>query len=242
MRKLGRGVRCMKRPIKVLIIEDDENIAELIQLYIEKTGYSSITAYDGEEGLEKFYTESPDCIILDLMLPKIDGWEICKMIRMEDKKIPIIMLTGKGETYDIVHGLEIGADDYIVKPFDPNELIARVKSVLRRTILSNDETEILQFDNIEINLKEYRMLIDGKQVLMAPRELKLLYYLAMNSNQVLSRQQLLDKIWGYDYEGDPRTVDVHIKRIRDKLTANGASWSVVTIRGVGYRFEEKQHA
>lgn len=232
----------MKRPIKVLIIEDDENIAELIQLYIEKTGYSSITAYDGEEGLKKFYNESPDCIILDLMLPKIDGWEICKMIRMEDKKIPIIMLTGKGETYDIVHGLEIGADDYIVKPFDPNELIARVKSVLRRTILSNDETEILQFDNIEINLKEYRVLIDGKQVLMAPRELELLYYLAMNSNQVLSRQQLLDKIWGYDYEGDPRTVDVHIKRIRDKLTANGASWSVVTIRGVGYRFEEKQHA
>lgn len=242
MRKLGRGVRCMKRPIKVLIIEDDENIAELIQLYIEKTGYSSITAYDGEEGLKKFYNESPDCIILDLMLPKIDGWEICKMIRMEDKKIPIIMLTGKGETYDIVHGLEIGADDYIVKPFDPNELIARVKSVLRRTILSNDETEILQFDNIEINLKEYRVLIDGKQVLMAPRELELLYYLAMNSNQVLSRQQLLDKIWGYDYEGDPRTVDVHIKRIRDKLNANGASWSVVTIRGVGYRFEEKQHA
>lgn len=232
----------MKRPIKVLIIEDDENIAELIQLYIEKTGYSSITAYDGEEGLKKFYNESPDCIILDLMLPKIDGWEICKMIRMEDKKIPIIMLTGKGETYDIVHGLEIGADDYIVKPFDPNELIARVKSVLRRTILSNDETEILQFDNIEINLKEYRVLIDGKQVLMAPRELELLYYLAMNSNQVLSRQQLLDKIWGYDYEGDPRTVDVHIKRIRDKLNANGASWSVVTIRGVGYRFEEKQHA
>lgn len=232
----------MKKPIKVLTIEDDANIAELIQLYIEKVGFSSITAIDGEEGLEKFYNESPDCIILDLMLPKINGWEVCKIIRMEDKKIPIIMLTGKGETYDIVHGLEIGADDYIVKPFDPNELIARVKSVLRRTILSNDETEILQFDNIEINLKEYRVLIDGKQVLMAPRELELLYYLAMNSNQVLSRQQLLDKIWGYDYEGDPRTVDVHIKRIRDKLNANGASWSVVTIRGVGYRFEEKQHA
>lgn len=232
----------MKKPIKVLTIEDDANIAELIQLYIEKVGFSSITAIDGEEGLEKFYNESPDCIILDLMLPKINGWEVCKIIRMEDKKIPIIMLTGKGETYDIVNGLEIGADDYIVKPFDPNELIARVKTVIRRTILSNNVTDILQFDNIIINLKEYRVLIDGKQVLMAPRELELLYYLAMNSNQVLSRQQLLDKIWGYDYEGDPRTVDVHIKRIRDKLTANGASWSVVTIRGVGYRFEEKQHA
>ena len=168
----------MKRPIKVLTIEDDANIAELIQLYIEKVGFSSITAIDGEEGLEKFYNESPDCIILDLMLPKINGWEICKIIRMEDKKIPIIMLTGKGETYDIVNGLEIGADDYIVKPFDPNELIARVKTVLRRTILSNNETEILQFDNIVINLKEYRVLIGGKQVLMAPREMELLYYLA----------------------------------------------------------------
>jgi DNA-binding response OmpR family regulator len=231
----------MKKPIKVLTIEDDANIAELIQLYIEKVGFSSITAIDGEEGLEKFYNESPDCIILDLMLPKINGWEVCKIIRMEDKKIPIIMLTGKGETYDIVNGLEIGADDYIVKPFDPNELIARVKTVLRRTILSNNVTDILQFDNIVINLKEYRVLIGGKQVLMAPREMELLYFLALNSNQVLSRRQLLDKIWGYDYEGDPRTVDVHIKRIRDKLSAHGAKWSVTTIRGVGYRFEEKKN-
>lgn len=231
----------MKKPIKVLTIEDDVNIAELIQLYIEKVGFSSITAIDGEEGLEKFYNESPDCIILDLMLPKINGWEVCKIIRMEDKKIPIIMLTGKGETYDIVNGLEIGADDYIVKPFDPNELIARVKTVLRRTILSNNVTDILQFDNIVINLKEYRVLIGGKQVLMAPREMELLYFLALNSNQVLSRRQLLDKIWGYDYEGDPRTVDVHIKRIRDKLSAHGAKWSVTTIRGVGYRFEEKKN-
>lgn len=231
----------MKKPIKVLTIEDDANIAELIQLYIEKVGFSSITAFDGEEGLEKFYNESPDCIILDLMLPKINGWEVCKIIRMEDKKIPIIMLTGKGETYDIVNGLEIGADDYIVKPFDPNELIARVKTVIRRTILSNNVTDILQFDNIIINLKEYRVLIGGKQVLMAPREMELLYFLALNSNQVLSRRQLLDKIWGYDYEGDPRTVDVHIKRIRDKLSAHGAKWSVATIRGVGYRFEEKKN-
>jgi DNA-binding response OmpR family regulator len=231
----------MKKPIKVLTIEDDANIAELIQLYIEKVGFSSITAIDGEEGLEKFYNESPDCIILDLMLPKINGWEVCKIIRMEDKKIPIIMLTGKGETYDIVNGLEIGADDYIVKPFDPNELIARVKTVLRRTILSNNVTDILQFDNIVINLKEYRVLIGGKQVLMAPREMELLYFLALNSNQVLSRRQLLDKIWGYDYEGDPRTVDVHIKRIRAKLSAHGAKWSVTTIRGVGYRFEEKKN-
>ncbi|RDW15873.1 response regulator transcription factor [Oceanobacillus chungangensis] len=232
----------MKRPIKVLIIEDDPNIVELIQLYMDKIGFSSISAYDGEEGLELFYNESPDCIILDIMLPKMNGWEVCKAIRLEDKQIPIVMLTGKGETYDIINGLDIGADDYIVKPFDPNELIARVKSVLRRTILSESEKDNLHFDNIIINMKEYRILINGEKVLMAPREMELFYYLAMNPNQVLTRQQLLDRIWGFEFNGDPRTVDVHIKRIRDKLAAHHADWSVVTIRGVGYRFEEKHHA
>lgn len=232
----------MKRPIKILIIEDDSNIVELIQLYMDKVGYSHISASDGEEGLELFLTESPDCIILDIMLPKMNGWEVCKAIRLEDKHVPIIMLTGKGETYDIINGLEIGADDYIVKPFDPNELTARVKSVLRRSILLESEKDNLIFDNIEIKMKEYRVLINGIQVLMAPREMELFYYLAMNPNQVISRQQLLDRIWGYDFDGDPRTVDVHIKRIRDKLLAHEADWSVVTIRGVGYRFEVKQHA
>lgn len=232
----------MKRPIKVLTIEDDPNIAELIQLYIEKIGFTSITAYDGEEGLEQFYNEPPDCIILDLMLPKLNGWEVCKMIRLEDKQIPIIMLTGKGETHDIINGLEIGADDYIVKPFHPNELMARVKSALRRTILSESEKNRLQFANIIIDIKEYRVLIDDKQVMMAPKEMELFYYLAMNPNQVIPRQQLLDRIWGFDFDGDPRTVDVHIKRIRDKLATHNADWSVVTIRGVGYRFEEKGHA
>lgn len=231
----------MKRPIKVLIIEDDPNIVELIQLYVHKIGFSFISAYDGEEGLEQFYNESPDCIILDIMLPKMNGWEVCKAIRLEDKQIPIIMLTGKGETYDIVNGLGIGADDYIVKPFDPNELIARVKSALRRTILSEGEKDNLQFDNIVINMKEYRVLINGEQVLMAPREMELFYYLAMNANQVITRRKLLDRIWGYDFTGDSRTVDVHIKRIRDKLAAHHADWSVVTIRGIGYRFEEKQN-
>lgn len=148
MEKWSRGVKSMKRPIKVLTIEDDPNIAELIQLYIAKIGFTSFTAYDGEEGLEQFYNNSPDCIILDLMLPKLNGWEVCKMIRLEDKQIPIIMLTGKGETDDIINGLEIGADDYIVKPFDPNELMARVKSALRRTILSESEKDNLQFGNI----------------------------------------------------------------------------------------------
>lgn len=231
----------MKRPIKVLIIEDDPNIVELIQLYVDNIGFSSISAYDGEEGLELFFSESPDCIILDIMLPKINGWEVCKAIRLEDKQIPIIMLTGKGETYDIVNGLGIGADDYIVKPFDPNELIARVKSALRRTILSEGEKDNLHFDNIVINMKEYRVLINGEKVLMAPREMELFYYLAMNPNQVITRQKLLDRIWGYDFNGDSRTIDVHIKRIRDKLAAHHADWSVVTIRGIGYRFEEKQN-
>ncbi len=232
----------MKRPIKVLIIEDDSNIVELIQLYMDKIGFSSISASDGEEGLELFYNESPDCILLDIMLPKMNGWEVCKEIRLLDKQVPIIMLTGKGETYDIIQGLDIGADDYVVKPFDPNELIARIKTVLRRTILSDSEKDELHFDNIVINMKEYRVLINEKQVLMAPKEMELFYYLAMNPNQVLTRQQLLDRVWGYEFDGDPRTVDVHIKRIRDKLAAHQADWSVATIRGVGYRFEVKSFA
>lgn len=227
----------MKRPIKILIIEDDSNIVEVIQLYMDKIGFSSISSSDGEEGLELFYNESPDCIILDIMLPKMNGWEVCKAIRLEDRRVPIIMLTGKGETYDIVNGLDIGADDYIVKPFDPNELTARVKSVLRRTVLSGSERDTLQFDNIVINITEYRVLINNEEVLMAPKEMELFYYLAMNPNQVLTRQQLLDRVWGYEFNGDPRTVDVHIKRIRDKLAAYRADWSVATIRGVGYRFE-----
>ena len=230
----------MKRPISVLIIEDDPNIVDLIQLYIEKTGFSSIVAYDGEEGLDKYYNESPDCIILDIMLPKLDGMEVCQTIRQEDKQIPIIMLTGKGESYDIISGLDIGADDYIIKPFDPNVLMARVKSVLRRTVLSDMEKDNLHFANIVINMKEYRVSINGEEVTMAPREMEVFYYLAMNPNQVITRQQLLDNIWGYDYDGDPRTVDVHMKRIRDKLAKHHAAWSVVTVRGVGYRFEEKQ--
>lgn len=231
----------MKHPIKILTIEDDPNIVDLIQLYMKKSGFSSISAYDGEEGLKLFYNESPDCIILDIMLPKLDGWEVCKIIRLEDKHVPIIMLTGKGEIYDIIKGLEMGADDYIVKPFDPNELVARVKSVLRRSILLESEQDELQYGNIILKIKEYRIIIDGKQVTMAPREMELFYYLAMRPNQVFSRQHLLDHIWGYDYDGDARTIDVHIKRIRDKLAMHHADWSVITVRGVGYRFEEKKH-
>ena len=229
----------MTHPIKILTIEDDPNIVDLIQLYCDKNDFTCIAAYDGEEGLDKFYQVAPDCIILDLMLPKLNGWEVCKMIRIEDKQIPIIMLTGKGESYDIIKGLELGADDYVVKPFDPNELMARVKTVLRRTILKESEKEKLTYGNIMIDMKEYRIVINKEEALMAPREMELFYYLAMHPNQVFSRQQLLNQVWGYDFDGDERTVDVHIKRIRDKLNKYNADWSVVTIRGVGYRFEEK---
>ncbi|WP_255488179.1 winged helix-turn-helix domain-containing protein [Ornithinibacillus hominis] len=176
------------------------------------------------------------------MLPKMNGWEVCKTIRLEDKQVPIIMLTGKGETYDIINGLDIGADDYVVKPFDPNELTARVKTILRRTILSESDSDTLQFSNIVIHMKEYRILINNEEVLMAPKEMELFYYLAMNPNQVLTRQQLLDRVWGYEFNGDSRTVDVHIKRIRDKLAVHCADWSIATIRGVGYRFEVNSNA
>ncbi len=231
----------MKRPIKILIIEDDDTIVELIRLYIDKIGFSSIAAADGEEGLDLFYSESPDCILLDIMLPKMNGWEVCRAIRLEDKHVPIIMLTGRGESYDIINGLDIGADDYVVKPFDPNELTARIKTVLRRTILSESRMDKLQFDNIIIDMKEYRVMIDDREVPMPPKEMELFYYMALHPNQVLTRQQLLDRVWGHEFDGDPRTVDVHIKRIRDKLTAHKAKWAVATIRGVGYRFGGTSH-
>ncbi|MBU9721277.1 MULTISPECIES: response regulator transcription factor [Bacillaceae] len=227
------------KAIKILIIEDDPNIAELISMYMEKLGYESIIAADGEEGLTLFFDRTPDCIILDLMLPKMDGWDVCKTIRLEDSKVPILMLTGKGQSHDIVNGLGLGADDYIVKPFDPNELSARVKAALRRTVLSEEYNGKIILDNVTINMAEFRVYVNEEEVVLAPREMEILHYFACHPNQVLSRQQLLDKVWGYDFEGDPRTLDVHIKRIRDKLGQHGAKWSVTTIRGVGYRFEGK---
>ncbi|WP_170885455.1 response regulator transcription factor [Bacillus alkalicellulosilyticus] len=232
----------MRSSIKVLTIEDDPNIVELIDLYMVKIGFQSISAYDGESGLEMFFNEQPDCIILDLMLPKMDGWEVCKTIRLEDKTIPILMLTGKGESYDIVKGLEIGSDDYIVKPFDPNELCARVKAALRRTILSEEYKAELTFSNITVNMQEFKIFVEGQEVKMPPKEIELLHCFASNPNQVLSRQQLLDRVWGYEFDGDPRTIDVHIKRVRDKLASYSSLWSIITIRGIGYRFEEKENA
>lgn len=241
MRTIERVCDVMKSSIKILTIEDDRNIVELIDLYMVKMGFQSVAAFDGEAGLELYFNEKPDCIILDLMLPKVDGWEVCKTIRLEDKNIPILMLTGKGESYDVIKGLELGADDYIVKPFDPNELSARVKAALRRTKLSEELKEVLTFSNFAINIKGFKVMVEEEEIKMPPKEIELLYCFASNPNQVLSRQQLLDRVWGYDFDGDPRTIDVHIKRVRDKLASYSSQWSITTIRGIGYRFEEKKN-
>ncbi|MDQ0256803.1 DNA-binding response OmpR family regulator [Evansella vedderi] len=224
------------KSIKVLVIEDDPNICDLLQLYLYKEGYSVVTALDGEEGLAQYYDENPDFIILDIMLPKMDGWEVCKEIR-KDRNIPIIMITGKGESYDRIKGLDLGADDYIVKPFDPKEVIARMKAVLRRTNLSHDGMETIELQKLVINMKEYKIYRNGNEITLPPKELELLHYLVSQPNQVFTRQQLLDQIWGYDYDGDYRTIDVHIKRIREKIGEESPYWSLKTIRGVGYKFE-----
>jgi DNA-binding response OmpR family regulator len=226
----------MKNSLKVLIIEDDPNILELITLYIEKEGFHAIGAEDGDMGLTQYYDESPDFIILDIMLPEMDGWEVCKEIRRDNRNIPIIMLTGKGESYDKIRGLEIGADDYVVKPFDPNELMARVKAVLRRSHINNTK-ETVTLPNLTVNLNEYRVIYKNNEIVMPPKEIELLYFLAQNTNQVFTRHQLLDKVWGYDYDGDSRTIDVHIKRIREKLEDESSRWVLKTIRGIGYKFE-----
>lgn len=226
----------MQKPLKILIVEDDPNISELISLYIEKEGFHAICAGDGEMGLSMYFDSNPEFIILDIMLPEMDGWEVCKTIRRDNPDIPIIMLTGKGESYYKIRGLTIGADDYLVKPFDPNELIARMKAVMRRT-LSVSLREYITLPDLMINMNEYKVFYRNKELLMPPKEMELLYYLSVNPNQVFTRQQLLDKIWGYDYDGDPRTIDVHIKRIREKLEPESSSWVLKTIRGIGYKLE-----
>lgn len=226
---------------KILIIEDDLSIVELLKLYLEQADFNIVVAANGEEGLERYYNEQPDCILLDLMLPEMDGLEICRMIRLDDRSTPIIMLTGKGESYDIIKGLNTGADDYVVKPFNPNELMARIKSVLRRSEQTQHGSDILKVDGMTIVLNEYRLIINNIEYFLAPKEIELLHYLVSFPNQIISRQQILDKIWGPYFEGDHRTLDVHIKRIRDKLMSAGAAGKIKTIRGVGYRFEVKNN-
>jgi len=223
---------------KILIVDDDSNIVELIKLYLEKENYITVEAYDGDEALEKFSTEHPSLVILDLMLPKKDGKQVCKEIRRQSET-PIIMLTAKDEVLDKIIGFEIGADDYMIKPFDPHELVARVRAVLRRcneTRINNFD-RIIKYNNLEVNMTNYELKLCGESIDVPPKELELLFYLASNPNRVFTREQLLDQVWGFDYFGDSRTVDVHIKRIRKKLENMHENWQLKTVWGVGYKFE-----
>jgi DNA-binding response OmpR family regulator len=224
--------------IKVLIADDDSNICELLSLYVSKEGYIPLVAHDGEEAISIFRSENPSIILLDVMMPKLDGWQVCRKIRSESS-CPIIMITAKGETFDKVLGLDLGADDYIPKPFDTKEVIARIKSVLRRTLSDEDAIKEVKFDKLVINLTNYQLIVDGKHIDTPPKELELIYHLASNKNRVFTRDQLLDKIWGYDYYGDSRTVDVHVKRLREKLEGVSDEWELKTVWGVGYKFEVK---
>lgn len=226
---------------KILIVDDDNNIAELISLYLTKECFETKIVNDGELALKEFQTFRPNLILLDLMLPGIDGYQVCREIR-HTSDVPIIMLSAKGETFDKVLGLELGADDYIIKPFDSKELVARVRAVLRRfqpkpAAVVNDE-KCASYPDLTVNLTNYSVTYMGKQVDMPPKELELLYFLAASPNQVFTREQLLDHIWGYEYIGDTRTVDVHIKRLREKIKDN-PHWAIATVWGIGYKFEVK---
>ena len=225
-------------PKKILIVEDEANIRELLRLYLEREGYTVLEAENGVEGSKKWKSDKPDMLLLDVMMPVMDGWEVCKEIRAESD-VPIIMLTAKGETADRVSGLEMGADDYIVKPLEMPEVIARVRAVFRR-IAPDDAPEKLTFDNLVIDKQAYDLVIKGKRVDAPPKEIELLYFLASNPNRVFTRAQLLDEVWGFDYFGDTRTVDVHVKRLREKLEGVSDKWEVKTVWGVGYKFETKE--
>ncbi len=224
---------------KILVVDDDVNICDILRMYLEREGYEVKTVNDGAEGIATFKMYDPDLVLLDIMLPKKDGWQVCREIRETSTK-PIIMITAKGEIFDKVLGLELGADDFIVKPFDTKEVTARVKAVLRRYSMAKDalvKDETLKFENIEVSLQRYELKIKGKSVDIPPKELELLYFLASNCNHVFTRDQLLDKVWGFDYLGDSRTVDVHVKRLREKLEGVSDKWSLKTVWGVGYKFE-----
>ncbi len=223
---------------KILVVDDDVNICDLLRLYFENEGYEVKMANDGAEGVSFFKMYDPDIVLLDIMLPKKDGWQVCREIKEISNK-PIIMITAKGEVFDKVLGLELGADDFVVKPFDMKELSARVKAVLRRYSAHDNQTneKVIKFDNIEINIEKYELKLKGKAVDIPPKELQLLYFLALNCNRVFSRNQLLDKVWGFDYLGDSRTVDVHVKRLREKLEGVSDKWVLKTVWGIGYKFE-----
>ena len=225
---------------KILIVDDDENICELLRLYLEKDGFDTIVANDGEQAVDFASKYSPDLILLDIMLPKLDGWQVCREIR-KTSETPIIMLTAKGETFDKILGLELGADDYVSKPFDTKEVIARIKAVLRRSHEKDKASQIneVRYDKLRINLTNYELEVNGVKIDTPPKELELIYHLASNPNRVYTRDQLLDEVWGFDYYGDSRTVDVHVKRLREKLENVSEEWSLKTVWGVGYKFEVK---
>ena len=224
---------------KILIVDDDQNICELLRLYLAKEGYETLIAHDGEKALELFEQNKPNMVLLDVMMPRMDGWEVCRRIRAQGNT-PIIMLTAKGETFDKVLGLELGADDYVVKPFDSKEVVARIKAVLRRCNPEESGKEgVIQFENLSLDMSRYELKVKGKVVEAPPKELELLAYLAGHPNRVFTRDQLLDEVWGFEYYGDSRTIDVHIKRLREKLEGASDKWSLKTVWGVGYKFEVK---
>ena len=221
----------------IMVVDDEKNICELMRLYLEKEGFAVTIANNGSDAISLIRQSRPDLVLLDIMMPVIDGWEVCRQVR-EFSTVPIIMLTAKGETFDKVMGLDLGADDYIVKPFDTKEVVARVKAVLRRAAPADSEGEV-SFDKLTVNILKYELKVNGVQVDTPPKELELLYHLAKNPNRVFTRDQLLDEVWGFEYFGDSRTVDVHIKRLREKLEGVSEQWSLKTVWGVGYKFEVK---
>ena len=226
---------------KILVVEDDHNISDLIRMYLEKEGFEVQAVFDGGSAVDMFRAMEPDMVLLDIMLPVMDGWAVCAKIR-ETSRTPIIMITAKSEVFDRIQGLEMGADDYIVKPFEMKELIARINAVLRRTEIPNDTSKKLTFDKLVINLDSYELIVDGKKIDTPPKELELLYHLASTPNRVYTRNQLLDEVWGFDYFGDSRTVDVHIKRLREKVEGVSEKWALKTVWGVGYKFELAEKA
>ena len=225
---------------KIMIVDDDENICELLRLYLEKEDFATVIVNDGLTAVDTFAKENPALVLLDVMLPGLDGWQVCRKIRT-NSTVPVIMLTAKGEVFDKVLGLELGADDYIVKPFDTKEVLARIKAVLRRAKSQPAESsKEVRFDKLAINLTNYELRVDGKLVDTPPKELELIYHLASNPNRVYTRDQLLDEVWGFDYYGDSRTVDVHVKRLREKLEGVSDKWELKTVWSVGYKFETKE--
>ena len=225
--------------LKIMVVDDDGNICELLRLYLEKEGFETVTVSDGAKAVELFDTEKPDLMLLDVMMPKLDGWQVCREIRKKSQ-CPIIMITAKGEVFDKVLGLDLGADDYVVKPFETKEVIARIKAVLRRSGISESKKERkVEYDGLYINMENYELRVRGKVVDTPPKEMELIYHLASNPNRVYTRDQLLDEVWGFEYYGDSRTVDVHVKRLREKLDGVSDQWTLKTVWGVGYKFEVK---